>query len=58
MSPDIYQEIVELRRNGRRAALPTIVVRKGSTPRKDAAKMPVIASGSAFTTRLCASPPT
>ncbi len=36
---DIYEDIVELRRAGRTAALATIVARKGSTPRKDAAKM-------------------
>ena len=45
MSRDIYQEIVELRRSGRRAALATIVVRKGSTPRKDAAKMLIYEDG-------------
>jgi xanthine dehydrogenase accessory factor len=45
MSRDIYQEIVELRRNGQRAALATIVVRKGSTPRKDAAKMLIYEDG-------------
>jgi xanthine dehydrogenase accessory factor len=45
MSEDIYQEIVQLRRQGRRAALATIVSRKGSTPRKDAAKMLVYDDG-------------
>jgi len=45
MSEDIYQEIVQLRRQGRRAALATIVSRKGSTPRKDAAKMLIYEDG-------------
>ncbi len=45
MPEDIYQEIVQLRRQGRRAALATIVSRKGSTPRKDAAKMLVYEDG-------------
>jgi xanthine dehydrogenase accessory factor len=45
MPKDIYEEIVELRRQGSRAALATIVVRKGSTPRKDAAKMIVYEDG-------------
>lgn len=45
MTQDIYEEIVELRRRGQRAALATIVVRKGSTPRKDAAKMLVYEDG-------------
>ena len=45
MPQDIYEEIVELRRQGSRAALATIVVRKGSTPRKDAAKMIVYEDG-------------
>jgi len=39
MPLDIYEEIVALRRLGKRAALATIVSRKGSTPRKDPAKM-------------------
>src|SRR5438093_13569976 len=46
MPADLYQEIVELRRSARRAALATIVVRKGSTPRRDAAKMLVFEDGS------------
>ena len=46
MPGDLYQEIVELRRSARRAALATIVVRKGSTPRRDAAKMLVFEDGS------------
>jgi len=45
MPQDIYEEIVELRRQGSRAALATIVVRKGSTPRKDAAKMIIYEDG-------------
>lgn len=43
--PDIFEKIVELRRNGQRAALATIVARKGSTPRKDAAKMLIYEDG-------------
>lgn len=46
MAADIYEQIVELRRAGRRAALATIVARKGSTPRKDAAKMIILEDGS------------
>ncbi len=42
---DIYEEIVELRRSGQKAALATIVARKGSTPRKDAAKMLLFEDG-------------
>jgi len=42
---DIYEEIVEVRHSGRKAALATIVARKGSTPRKDAAKMLVREDG-------------
>ncbi len=42
---DIYEEIVEVRRTGRKAALATIVARKGSTPRKDAAKMLIFEDG-------------
>jgi xanthine dehydrogenase accessory factor len=45
MIDDIYQEIVDLRRGGLRAALATIVQRKGSTPRKDAAKMLIYEDG-------------
>jgi xanthine dehydrogenase accessory factor len=45
MSLNIYEEIVELRRKGARAALATIVLRKGSTPRKDSAKMLVYEDG-------------
>jgi len=50
MNLDIYQEIVELRRQGRRAALATIINRKGSTPRKDATKMLITADGRQFGT--------
>jgi xanthine dehydrogenase accessory factor len=39
MAEDIFEEIVQLRRQGLRAALATVIARKGSTPRKDAAKM-------------------
>jgi xanthine dehydrogenase accessory factor len=45
MAKDLYEEIVELRRRGERAALATIVTRKGSTPRKDPAKMLVYEDG-------------
>ena len=45
MAGDIYEDIVELRRSGRRGALATIVVRKGSTPRKDPAKMLIYEDG-------------
>ncbi len=45
VAQDIYEEIVELRRAGLKAALATIVARKGSTPRKDAAKMIIYEDG-------------
>ena len=45
MAPDVYEKIVEIRKKGRRAALATIVARKGSTPRKDAAKMLIFDDG-------------
>ncbi len=45
MERDIYEEIVDLRKKGLRAALATIISRKGSTPRKDAAKMLVYEDG-------------
>lgn len=45
MAEDIYEEIVRLRRQGLRAALATIVLRKGSIPRKDAAKMLIYEDG-------------
>jgi xanthine dehydrogenase accessory factor len=45
MPSDIYESIVELRRRGERAVLATIVARKGSTPRRDAAKMLVCEDG-------------
>jgi len=45
MPKDIYKEIVELRTRGIRAALATIISRKGATPRKDAAKMLVYEDG-------------
>ena len=43
---DIYSEIVRVRKEGRKAALATIVRRLGSTPRKDHAKMLVYDDGS------------
>ena len=45
---DVYEEIARLRRQGRRAALATIIRRLGSTPRKDHAKMLVYEDGSAL----------
>jgi xanthine dehydrogenase accessory factor len=45
MEQDIYEAIVQARTAGLRAALATIIVRKGSTPRKDSAKMLVYESG-------------
>jgi xanthine dehydrogenase accessory factor len=45
MSKDIYEEIVELRAHGQRAALATIIAKKGATPRKEAAKMLVYEDG-------------
>ena len=45
MRKDLYEEIVELRSKGLRAALATIVVSKGATPRKDSAKMLVYEDG-------------
>ncbi len=45
MPIDIYEEIVRLRREGLKAALATIISRKGSTPRKDSAKMIVFVDG-------------
>ena len=45
MPKDIYEEIVELRARGIRAALAIIISRKGATPRKDAAKMLVYEDG-------------
>lgn len=43
---DLYEEIVRLRSLGQRAALATIVRQRGSTPRKDHAKMLVRQDGS------------
>jgi xanthine dehydrogenase accessory factor len=45
MTEDIYEQVVQLRRQGLRAALATIIERKGSTPRKDAAKMLIYEDG-------------
>lgn len=45
MNPDIYEELVRARSQGERVALATIIVRKGSTPRKDAAKMLIYEDG-------------
>lgn len=42
---DIFEEIVELRSRGERAALATIISRRGSTPRRDAAKMLIYDDG-------------
>jgi xanthine dehydrogenase accessory factor len=48
MPQDLYERIAEHRRMGGRAALATIVARRGSTPRKDAAKMLVFEDGRQF----------
>lgn len=45
MAQDLYQEIVALRQKGIRAALATIIARKGATPRKETAKMLVCEDG-------------
>jgi xanthine dehydrogenase accessory factor len=45
MFRDLYEEIVELRSKGMRAALATIIAHKGATPRKDSAKMLVYEDG-------------
>ncbi|NWG13150.1 MAG: XdhC family protein [Acidobacteria bacterium] len=45
MGIDIFAEIVELRKKGERAALVTIISRRGSTPRRDSAKMLVFEDG-------------
>jgi len=45
MSKDLYEEIVELLSKGTRAALATVIARKGATPRKDSAKMLVYEDG-------------
>ena len=42
---DIFEEIVGLRSRGERAALATIIARRGSTPRRDAAKMLIYDDG-------------
>jgi xanthine dehydrogenase accessory factor len=46
MIRDIFEEIVQLRTKGIRAALATIIASKGATPRKDAAKMLMREDGS------------
>src|SRR4030067_1009170 len=43
---DIYKEIVRIRESGERAALATIVSRRGSTPQKESAKMLIRSDGS------------
>ncbi len=45
MEKDLYEAIVELRKLGTRAGLATIISRRGSTPRKDAAKMLIYEDG-------------
>ncbi len=42
---DIFEEIVALRSRGEKAALATIISRRGSTPRRDAAKMLIYDDG-------------
>jgi xanthine dehydrogenase accessory factor len=46
MPIDLYREMVDLRSKGLRAALATIIVTKGATPRKDSSKMLVYEDGS------------
>lgn len=46
MTKDLYAEIARLRARGVRAALATIIVTKGATPRKDSSKMLVYQDGS------------
>lgn len=43
---DLYESLVELRREGKRGAMATIIRRLGSTPRKDHAKMLIREDGS------------
>ncbi|MGH9778145.1 MAG: XdhC family protein, partial [Candidatus Acidiferrales bacterium] len=45
---DIYEEIIKLRRQGRKAALATIVHTQGSIPSFQASKMLVRDDGSIF----------
>jgi len=45
---DLYRKIVEIREQGRRAALATIVRRRGSAPRKDSAKMLILDDGTTY----------
>jgi xanthine dehydrogenase accessory factor len=45
MTVDIYKEIFELRSKGLCAALATIIVSKGATPRKDSSKMLIYEDG-------------
>ncbi len=45
MVRDLYEELAELRSKGLRAALATIIVSKGATPRKDSSKMLVYEDG-------------
>ncbi|MBI3939261.1 MAG: XdhC family protein [Acidobacteria bacterium] len=47
---DLYQQIVEIRKKGERAALATLIRQIGSTPRKDNAKMLIREDGSFFGT--------
>lgn len=48
MTVDLYRRIVQIRDEGRRAALATIVRRIGSTPRKDHAKMLIEEDGTSW----------
>ncbi len=47
-TPDLWEEIVRLRRAGQPAALCTVLLARGSTPGKDAMKMLVRGDGSAL----------
>lgn len=48
--PDIYEEIMKVKAEGKRAALATIIATKGSTPREVGAKMLIREDGKIFGT--------
>lgn len=45
-SLDIFDQLIEIKESGQRAALATIIRTKGSTPRKAGSKMVVLEDGS------------
>ena len=45
MNEDIYEEVVKLKRQGKKAALATIITAAGSTPRGEGSKMLVKEDG-------------